>query len=65
LVCFLLAGCGGAVHHAAAPKPHVRHLATVRPSKLVVTVLDGNRNVRVRGATVRLWHRAARTNVHV
>ena len=60
----LVAGCGGgAVHHAAAPKPVVRHLTTLRPAKLVVTVVDGNRNARVRAATVRLSHRAARTNV--
>jgi outer membrane protein assembly factor BamB len=59
----VLAACGGAVHHAAEPKAH-RQLATLRPAKLVVTVLDGDREVRLRGATVRLWHRAARTNVH-
>ena len=41
---------------------HVRHLSTLRPAKLVVTVVDGDRGVRVHGATVRLWHRAARTN---
>ncbi|MGH3000716.1 MAG: PQQ-binding-like beta-propeller repeat protein, partial [Gaiellaceae bacterium] len=35
----------------------------MRPAKLVVTVVDGDRGVRVRGATVRLWHRAAHTNV--
>jgi outer membrane protein assembly factor BamB len=52
------------MHHASAPPApkHVRHLATLRPAKLVVTVVDGNRNTRVRGATVRLSHRAARTN---
>jgi outer membrane protein assembly factor BamB len=59
----LVAGCGGAVHHASAPtKPSARHLATLRPAKLIVTVVDGNRSTRVRGATVRLWNRAARTN---
>lgn len=47
------------VHHAATP---TRHLATLRPAKLIVTVVDGNRNTRVRGATVQLSHRAARTN---
>jgi len=52
------------VHHAAAPKPAPRHLAVLRPAKLIVTVVDGNRNTRVRGATVRLWRRAARTNRH-
>jgi outer membrane protein assembly factor BamB len=63
LLAFLAAGCGGAVHHVVAPKPApARRLATLRPAKLVVTVVDGDRNTRVRGATVRLWHRAARTN---
>ena len=42
----------------------MRHLATLRPAKLIVTVVDGDRNARVRGATVRLWHRATRTNRH-
>jgi len=59
----LVAGCGGGVaHHAAAPKPPVRRLAAVHPAKLIVTVVDGNRSTRVRGATVRLWRRAAPTN---
>jgi outer membrane protein assembly factor BamB len=64
LLSLLFAGCGGgAVHHASAPKPPVRHLAAaVHPAKLIVTVVDGNRNTRVRGATVRLWSRAAHTN---
>ncbi|HVC87515.1 MAG TPA: PQQ-binding-like beta-propeller repeat protein [Gaiellaceae bacterium] len=58
----VLAGCGGgAVHHAAVAQPR-RHLATLRPAKLVVTVVDGDRSTLVRGATVRLWHRTARTN---
>jgi len=62
LLSILVAGCGGgAVHHAAAPQ-RPRHLATLRPAKLIVTVVDGDRSTRVRGATVRLWHRAARTN---
>ncbi len=43
-------------------RDRVRHLATLRPAKLIVTVVDGNRNTRVRGARVQLWHRAARTN---
>ncbi|HXR12544.1 MAG TPA: PQQ-binding-like beta-propeller repeat protein, partial [Gaiellaceae bacterium] len=38
---------------------HVAH-----PAKLVVTVVDGDRGVRVRGATVRLWYRSGRTNRH-
>jgi len=59
----LVAGCGGgAVHHAATPVPRARHLATLRPAKLVVTVVDGNRSTRIRNATVRLSQRAAHTN---
>ena len=38
---------------------HVAH-----PAKLVITVVDGDRGLRVRGATVRLWYRTARTNLH-
>jgi outer membrane protein assembly factor BamB len=63
LFALVLAGCGGAEHHAAAPPKPVRHLATLRPAKLVVTVVDGDSDRRVHGATVRLWHRAKRTNV--
>ena len=57
-----LAGCGGAAHHVAAPKKPARHLATMRPAKLVVTVVDGDTDARIHGATVRLWHRAGHTN---
>ena len=38
---------------------HIAH-----PAKLVVTIVDGDRNTRVRGATVRLWYRSARTDAH-
>ena len=68
----LLAGCGGS-HQAAPPtttapkpkpkpkpKPRVSHEMT----KLVVTILDGDRRVRVRGARVRLWRRSGRTDRH-
>ena len=68
----LVAGCGGgAVHHAAAPPPAAKHAqpkrpvaSTKHPAKLVVTVVDGDRGTRVRGAHVRLWYRTARTDLH-
>jgi outer membrane protein assembly factor BamB len=67
----LLAGCGGSAHVAPPPattqekpkpkpkpKPHGAHKMT----KLVVTILDGDRRVRVRGANVSLWGKSGRTN---
>jgi outer membrane protein assembly factor BamB len=49
----------------AAPVPPVRRespgLSIVGPVRLVVTVVDGDRNVRVRNAVVRLWGKHART----
>jgi outer membrane protein assembly factor BamB len=69
----LLAGCGGSHRHAvtppsttakkAKPKPK-HHAAPARIAKLVVTILDGDRRVRVRHARVRLWHRSGRTDRH-
>jgi outer membrane protein assembly factor BamB len=71
----LLAGCGGS-HRQAAPPPkthtkpkpspkpkHSQHV-TGKLTKLVVTILDGDRRVRVRGARVRLWRESGRTNRH-
>ena len=61
-----VAACGGVQRHAAttvhhaAPQRLPAHRA--RPAKLVVTVIDGDRNVRVRGALVHLWYRSAHTN---
>jgi outer membrane protein assembly factor BamB len=69
----LLAGCGSGHHRAAAPtakhpKPHETHKTQkarkARIAKLVVTVLDGDRRVRVRGARVSLWGRSGRTDRH-
>jgi outer membrane protein assembly factor BamB len=67
----LAAACGGA-HHAAAPKLGAAPVPTIRreppvskivgPVRLVVTVVDGDRNNRVRQAAVHLWGRNARTN---
>jgi len=67
----LVAGCGGgAVHHAAVPRPVVTHpkpaapRSTKHPARLVVTVVDGDHGTRVRGAHVHLWFRTARTDLH-
>ena len=69
----LLAGCGGSKHVVPPPattqpkpkpkpkpKPHDPH----RMTKLVVTILDGDQRVRVRGARVKLWGRSGRTDRH-
>jgi outer membrane protein assembly factor BamB len=74
----LLAGCGGLGHAgnghphrlAKADRPHPKpkrrrtraHSGPV--TKLVVTILDGDRRVRVHGARVRLWGRWGRTGPH-
>jgi outer membrane protein assembly factor BamB len=66
----LLAGCG-AGHRAAStvthpkPKPKPAHHRRPAPKyNLVVTILDGDRRVRVPGAVVRLWGKHGRTNRH-
>jgi outer membrane protein assembly factor BamB len=68
----LLAGCGGSGQQAQRPttttkpkpkpkpKPHPSHQMT----KLVVTILDGDRRMRVPGAKVSLWGRSGRTDRH-
>jgi outer membrane protein assembly factor BamB len=69
LVIGLAAACGGRREQpkplGAAPVPPVRRespgLTVVGPVRLVVTVVDGDRNLRVRNAVVHLWGRAART----
>ena len=67
----LAAACGGPAQHAApplgpAPVPTLRRespgLSIVGPVRLVVTVVDGDRNARVKRAAVRLWGRRVRTN---
>jgi outer membrane protein assembly factor BamB len=72
----LLAGCGGSGHrHAAAPttttttkpkpKPKPKHHKPAhRLTRQIVTILDGDRRLRVRGARVTLWGRTGRTNRH-
>ena len=39
-------------------------MSAARPAKLVVTVVDGDRGVRVPDALVRLWYRSSRTDAH-
>jgi outer membrane protein assembly factor BamB len=70
----LLAGCGGSGHDAAPPTtttkprpkptPKPKHHPSHEMAKLVVTILDGDRRTRVRGAKVSLWGRSGRTDRH-
>lgn len=70
----LVAGCGGSgqVATTTQPKPHPKPKPKPKPSypsnhkltKLVVTILDGDKRVRVRGARVSLWGKTRRTNRH-
>ena len=73
----LLAGCGGSGQPPATtppattqakpkpkPKPKHTHLTIHKPTKLVVTILDGDKRVRVRGARVSLGGKTARTDRH-
>lgn len=75
-VAALLAGCGGSAHRVVTPrvkhpkqkttqtpKRH-KHPGAGQPAELVVTVLDGDRRVRVRGARVQILGKSARTNRH-
>jgi outer membrane protein assembly factor BamB len=71
LAALLAAGCGGSRHHVVAPpvkppkpKHEHKHAKPGKLAKLVVTILDGDRRVRVRRARVRLWHRSGRTDRH-
>lgn len=66
----LLAGCGGSGRQAlpptttTKPKPKPKRHVSHKMTKLVVTVLDGDRRTRVRGAHVSLWGRSGRTDRH-
>ena len=69
----LLAGCGSSQHAVAPtvahpkppkPKPKPTHRAARHHTQLIVTILDGDRRVRVRGARVKLWGRHGRTDRH-
>jgi outer membrane protein assembly factor BamB len=71
-VAALLAGCGASGHRHAAPpppppakpKPKHTHRRNAPLAPLVVTILDGDRRVRVRDAHVSLWGKSGRTNRH-
>jgi outer membrane protein assembly factor BamB len=68
----LLAGCGGSGHQNAQPPPETHpkpkpkpvHQGNQKLFNLVVTVLDGDRRVRVRDARVTLEGKSGRTNRH-
>jgi len=65
----LLAGCGSSgqtpvTTTTATPKPKPTRPVKAKVVNLVVTILDGDRRVRVRGATVRLSGKSGRTNRH-
>ena len=69
----LLAGCGGSKQVAPPtttttakpkPKPKPKPQGDHKLAPLVVTILDGDRRTRVRGARVTLWGKSGRTNRH-
>jgi outer membrane protein assembly factor BamB len=69
----LLAGCGGSGQTPTTtppattqpkPQPKPKPPANVPVTKLRVTILDGDRRVRVRGARVSVWGKSGRTNRH-
>jgi outer membrane protein assembly factor BamB len=73
-VAALLAGCGSSGHSKESIKPppthhkkhkpkHPQHVSK-RPAKLIVTIIDGDRNARVRDARVTLWGKSRRTDRH-
>ena len=67
----LVAGCGGSKQAAPPttttkpkPKPKPKPPANHKMTKLVVTILDGDRRTRVRGAKVSIGGKSARTDRH-
>jgi outer membrane protein assembly factor BamB len=71
----LLAGCGGSgatttvappatTRAKPKPEPKPKPPANIPVEKLRVTILDGDRRVRVRGARVSVWGQSGRTNRH-
>ena len=66
----LLAGCGGSRHAQPPPETHPKPKPKPVPHgsqkvfNLVVTVLDGDRRVRVRDARVSLGGKSGRTDRH-
>jgi outer membrane protein assembly factor BamB len=73
-VAALLVGCGSSGHSKESMPPPAKHHHKQkqkpklrdpnRPAKLIVTILDGDRNARVRNARVKLWGKSGRTNRH-
>jgi outer membrane protein assembly factor BamB len=70
-VAALLAGCGSGHRRAMTPpvkhpkhKQKHRHHNSNRPAKLIVTIVDGDRRVRVRDARVSLWGKSKPTDRH-
>jgi outer membrane protein assembly factor BamB len=66
----LFAGCAGGHNQAAptttkvTPPPKPKHTRRPQMGQPTVTVLDGDRGVRVRGAVVKLWGERRRANRH-
>jgi outer membrane protein assembly factor BamB len=66
----LLAGCASGSHQASPtttmtpPPPKHKHRPTGPAKKVWVTVLDGDRRARVRGAIVKLWGERRRADRH-
>jgi outer membrane protein assembly factor BamB len=70
----LVAGCGGAGHSAPTttatvkpkpkPKPHVTQQRPAKVAQIRVTVLDGDRRIRVPHAIVKVWGHRSRTDRH-
>ena len=58
-VAAVVAGCGSGATPDPAPPPQALRLTSV-----LVTVVDGNTQARVRGALVKVGGRTARTNLH-
>ncbi len=71
----LLAGCGGSGHRIAStttaaskpkpkPKTHRAHRPSPQVGQVRVTILDGDRRVRVPHALVKVWGKRGRTSRH-
>jgi outer membrane protein assembly factor BamB len=70
----LLAACGGSGHRHVTtppapqpkpkPKPKPTHRVARHHTQLIVTILDGDRRVRVHGARVSVLERSGRTDRH-
>jgi outer membrane protein assembly factor BamB len=64
----LVAGCGGGAHRSAkagpSPKPRKTQAYSRKLVTVVISILDGDRRVRVPGARVQILGRHGRTNRH-